>query len=179
LCISAAKELAMLLQWVHQMHREAIPEPWFVIFYMYTCGMALLLDRHGRISEHGCLTSWNACIETLRFYETTHKTAFRCVRLLELSDRSLFVTTASQTRPQTSECESSRCEGSERTRAAGANEIDRDLPVSTTDQGLVLDQPFETEQQLPSYVLDDQFDFAWLGTVPFDLNFDEGIGGPW
>ena len=35
------------------------------------------------------------------------------------------------------------------------------------------------QEELPSFWLDDQFDIAWLGTLPFDLNFDETMGELW
>jgi hypothetical protein len=172
-----------LLQWVHHVYHEAIPEPWYVIFWLYTCGMVFLLDRHCNISGNDCMSFWNPCLDTLRLYQSTHRTAVRSLRLLELSDKTLFPATRSQTRAQTPVAQQSQPlqgppQGFARyqTHAGGIRS-----GLNTETLSAVPEQPHsistwgEPGEELPSLWLDDQFDFAWLGTLPFDLNLDENI----
>ncbi|KAK5728225.1 hypothetical protein LTR17_012130 [Elasticomyces elasticus] len=46
LCLQAAVELCNLIDLVHRTNNDLLPEPWYVVFYMYTCGMVILAHRH-------------------------------------------------------------------------------------------------------------------------------------
>ncbi len=172
-CITTAKELVMLLQWVHQVYREAIPEPWYVIFYLYTCGMVLLLDRHSSISGEDGLLSWDTCLRTLRFYESTHRTAFRCVKLLELSNKSFFPATRSQKSSQTltgPQFQSTLV--SQNPAYLQPDDINSGSSFATGDARYLPNQAHESggqgdvHEEVPSLWLE-ELDLAWLGTLPF------------
>ncbi|ETI26439.1 hypothetical protein G647_03216 [Cladophialophora carrionii CBS 160.54] len=193
MCIKNAQELVLLLEWVHRAYLEAIPEPWYVIFWLYTCGMVFLLDRHCNISGNDCMSFWNPCLDTLRLYQSTHRTAVRSLKLLELSERSLFPAPRAQARAQTSTSVAPQsqqpvhgpAQGSARYQmdAAGGGGVRVGLNPETLSP--VAEQPHsiitwsEPEGELPSLCLDDQIDFAWLGTLPFEFNSDEHLDELW
>ncbi|OCT48682.1 hypothetical protein CLCR_04542 [Cladophialophora carrionii] len=193
MCIKNAQELVLLLEWVHRAYLEAIPEPWYVIFWLYTCGMVFLLDRHCNISGNDCMSFWNPCLDTLRLYQSTHRTAVRSLKLLELSERSLFPASRAQARAQTSTSVAPQsqqpvhgpAQGHARYQmdAAGGGGVRVGLNPETLSP--VAEQPHSIstwsgpEGELPSLCLDDQIDFAWLGTLPFDLYSDENLDELW
>ncbi|EXJ56535.1 hypothetical protein A1O7_06879 [Cladophialophora yegresii CBS 114405] len=188
MCIKNAQELVLLLEWVHRAYLEAIPEPWYVIFWLYTCGMVFLLDRHCNISGNDCTSFWKPCLGTLRLYQSTHRTAVRSLKLLELSERSLFPAPRAQARAQTSTSVAPQSqqpvEGSARYQmAVGGGGVRVDL--NTEALAPVQEQPHSIstwsgpEGEWPSLYLDDQIDFAWLGTLPFGFDSDENLVELW
>ncbi|KAK7219060.1 hypothetical protein V2G26_007063 [Clonostachys chloroleuca] len=91
MCINAAVDLVLLLAWLDRTKSDAMPEPWFTIFYLYTCGMVLLVHRHGVRDVEETNLAWTKCLDVLTSLETGSRTARRCLKVLQLSN-SCFLT---------------------------------------------------------------------------------------
>ncbi|OQV06633.1 Fungal specific transcription factor domain-containing protein [Cladophialophora immunda] len=87
MCINATVELIDLLDLAYQAHNDTMPESWYTIFYLYNCGMTLLIHRHLRPNLE-LKPSWTKCLKVLRHYQTIRRTALKCVKLLELAARN-------------------------------------------------------------------------------------------
>ncbi|EXJ67880.1 uncharacterized protein A1O5_09227 [Cladophialophora psammophila CBS 110553] len=89
MCINATIELIDLLDLAYHTRNDTMPESWYTIFYLYNCGMTLLIHRHRRPDlDPGLKASWTKCLTILGHYQTMRRTAVKCVRLLELAARN-------------------------------------------------------------------------------------------
>jgi hypothetical protein len=90
MCTDAAIKLVSTLAWVARTDDEALPESWYTIFYLYNCGMILLLQRNLFSGLADAEAAWSKCIELLQSFQHCSRTAVRCTKLLfRLSDRAV------------------------------------------------------------------------------------------
>ncbi|RVX69751.1 hypothetical protein B0A52_06396 [Exophiala mesophila] len=187
LCVDAAEELVATMAWVHQHNIKAAIEPWYTVFYMYTCAMILLVDRLCQADNsrtERTINIWNSCLEVLDRYQAKSRTARRCVKLLKLSEESFFAATRAAGQdtaaPAIPLANIQRNESTKFDAGAGQN-FYQQLDVSEISHPDLID-PRESQnvgESWSSHWTDDQIDLAWLGTLPFDLDFDERSGALW
>lgn len=127
---------------------------------------------------------WNNCLGVLEHYQAKHRTASRCVKLLKLSEESFF-TAAGEARQQTAPFAMSHVDAQQHESTNIATEAGHPLYQPVDMSGIShpdLIDPRETQnvgESWSSHWMDDQIDLAWLGTLPFDLDFDENSGALW
>ncbi|KAF5710880.1 c6 transcription factor [Fusarium mundagurra] len=191
LCTNAAIELIALIDWIYNTKREFISEIWYILFYLYTSGMVLLLQRHSRIlyQSNAVDVAWAKCLRILRQYETHSVTAMKSLRLLELGDgfRSYPVSRRGATPMSPGRAKNSR-------EAADMDNVDMTSdqlglspqngrtagwhqdagPVDNGTSGVNSMNPLlDCDEADLNAWMDDQIDLAWLSALPFDFSLED------
>lgn len=188
LCVEAAVELLSLIHYLLRREPESLPGQWYVVFcrthrpdinYLhsltwstdaYTGAIVLLVQRHCFPGLFDTGDAWRKGSEILSTYHGCSRIAFRCSKLLALSDKA-FGGSATQT-------------GQEQQTNPSCSPAGNARPVEEADiqhmdslgGGILLEsdkhRPQDHMDTLPDNLFDDISDIDWLSTVPFDVDTD-------
>ncbi|KAK5697228.1 hypothetical protein LTR97_007363 [Elasticomyces elasticus] len=170
LCLQAAVELCNLIDLVHRTNNDLLPEPWYVVFYMYTCGMVILAHRHCFGIHKDVDIAFTKCVSILTSYHCSSNTALRCTRVLELGSKTFACRADTVSDTDVSQDGMQRPLSpvtSHESYGNGVNAWDGDVfnaeLVAPLGAGLL-----QNYDQLPDLWMDDQIDWAWLSKAPFE-----------
>lgn len=122
---------------------------------------------------------WTRCIAGLKRYETTKRTALKCIKVLELTAQSfaqklLFSTSARDANrlPQMPPVNPPFATGNL------PLQLDKDWEANVPDMHVINPAGIDSAG-LPNLILDESIDFSWLSAAPFELDPDELNGPLW
>ena len=125
---------------------------------------------------------WDKCLRLLTAYESTCRTAGRCVRVLLLSEQTF----SQQQQEQPPHFRQPTGVATARLRDAGPilqqhRQLHHDIPTTDFDVSTLLapgTSDWNVVPDYPDFFLDDTEDLAWLSAIPFDLPHEDS-GGAW